>query len=136
MGMKWSFLPPMDGGQRYLAVNADESEPATFKDQVLIEFDPHQLVEGVAICMKACQLDTAFIYIRGEYHHHRVILEKAIQEAGRSSEMWIMGGAGMKEIVRRVMDKDPLYPADITYPPAMIAAGIDVAVAHLRESAL
>jgi ribose transport system substrate-binding protein len=59
--------------------------------------------------------------------------EKAIKEAGRGSEMWIMPGAGMKEIVKRVMDKDPLYPADITYPPAMIAAGIDVAVAKLRN---
>jgi ribose transport system substrate-binding protein len=59
--------------------------------------------------------------------------EKAIKEAGRGSEMWIMPGAGMKEIVKRVMDKDPMYPADITYPPGMIAAGIDVAVAKLRD---
>jgi ribose transport system substrate-binding protein len=60
-------------------------------------------------------------------------VEKAIKEAGRSNEMWIMGGAGMKDIVKRVMDKDPLYPADITYPPAMIAAGIDLAVAQLKD---
>jgi ribose transport system substrate-binding protein len=59
--------------------------------------------------------------------------EKAIKEAGRISQMWILGGAGMKDIVKRVMDKDPLYPADITYPPAMIAAGIDVAVARLKD---
>ena len=80
-GMKWSFLPPQDGEPRYLAINADESEPATFKDQVLIEFDPHQTIEGIAICMRACQLDTAYFYIRGEYHHHRDIFENAIQEA-------------------------------------------------------
>jgi len=59
--------------------------------------------------------------------------EKAIKEAGRQNEMWIFGGGGMKDIVKRVLDKDPLYPADITYPPAMIAAGIDLAVANLRD---
>ena len=59
--------------------------------------------------------------------------EKAIKEAGRINQMWILGGAGMKDIVKRVMDKDPVYPADITYPPAMIAAGIDIAVAHLKD---
>jgi ribose transport system substrate-binding protein len=59
--------------------------------------------------------------------------EKAIKEAGRINQMWILGGAGMKDIIKRVMDKDPIYPADITYPPAMIAAGIDVAVAHLKD---
>jgi ribose transport system substrate-binding protein len=58
--------------------------------------------------------------------------EQAIREAGRTDEMWILGGAGMKEIVHRVGENDPLYPADITYPPAMIAAGIHVAVAELR----
>src|SRR5262249_43558362 len=59
--------------------------------------------------------------------------EKAIREANRASEMWIMPGAGMKQIVKRVMDKDAMYPADITYPPAMIAGGIDIAVAKLKE---
>jgi ribose transport system substrate-binding protein len=58
--------------------------------------------------------------------------EKAIKEAGRIEQMWILGGAGMKDIIKRVMDKDRLYPADVTYPPAMIAAGIDVAAAHLQ----
>ncbi len=80
-GMKWSFLPPLDDGQRFLAINADESEPATFKDQVLIQYDPHLVIEGIAICMLACQLDTAYFYIRGEYHHHREVFEKAIAEA-------------------------------------------------------
>jgi ribose transport system substrate-binding protein len=59
--------------------------------------------------------------------------EKAIKEAGRMDQMWILGGAGMKDIVKRVMEKDRLYPADVTYPPAMIAAGIDVAVAQLID---
>src|SRR5690606_8482661 len=60
-------------------------------------------------------------------------VEQAIREAGRQDDMWIMGGAGMKDIIKRVMDKDPLFPADITYPPGMIAAGIDIAVARMRD---
>ncbi len=80
-GMKWSFLPPQDGKPRYLAVNADESEPGTFKDRLLLDFDPHLMLEGIAICMRACQLDTAYIYIRGEYHHQAHVLEHAIREA-------------------------------------------------------
>ncbi len=59
--------------------------------------------------------------------------ERAIREAGRADEMWIFGGAGMKEIIKKVMDRDPMYPADITYPPSMIATGIHLAVASLRD---
>lgn len=59
--------------------------------------------------------------------------ETAIREAGRAREMWILGGAGMKDIVKKVMDKDPMYPADTTYPPSMIATGIHLAVAALRD---
>ena len=70
-GLKWSFLPEPDGEQRFLAVNADESEPGTFKDRMLIEFDPHQMLEGIAITCFATECDTAFVYIRGEYHHCR-----------------------------------------------------------------
>lgn len=80
-GLKWSFLPDVDGEPRYLAVNADESEPGTFKDRLLMDFDPHVLLEGIAICCWACELDTAYIYIRGEYHHQARMLEKAIAEA-------------------------------------------------------
>jgi ribose transport system substrate-binding protein len=60
-------------------------------------------------------------------------VEQAIVEAGRQDEMWILGGAGMKDIVKRVMDKDPMYPADITYPPSMIATGIQMAVSVLED---
>ncbi|MFO0873903.1 MAG: ABC transporter substrate-binding protein [Phycisphaerales bacterium] len=59
--------------------------------------------------------------------------EQAIREAGRDKEMWILGGAGMKDIVKRVRDKDPIFPADITYPPSMIATGIQLAVGILRD---
>lgn len=59
--------------------------------------------------------------------------EQAIREAGREGDIWILGGAGMKDIVKKVMEGDPLYPADITYPPAMIAAAIHLAVYHLKD---
>ena len=58
---------------------------------------------------------------------------QAIKEAGRQKEMWIFGGAGMKDVVKMVMDKDPMVPADITYPPSMIAEGIHQAVSVLRD---
>lgn len=59
--------------------------------------------------------------------------EQALKEAGRDKGIWMLGGAGKKEIVKRVMDGDPLYPADITYPPSMIAVGIQLAVSILRD---
>ena len=64
-GMKWSFLPKQSEKPVYLAVNADESEPGTFKDRVIIEDDPHQLLEGIIITSFAIGCHTAYIYIRG-----------------------------------------------------------------------
>lgn len=58
---------------------------------------------------------------------------QAIKEAGRAKEMWIVGGAGMKDVVKMVMDRDPMVPANITYPPSMIAAGIHMCVSALRD---
>ncbi len=58
---------------------------------------------------------------------------QAIKEAGRDKEMWILGGAGMKEAVKMVMDKNPMVPANITYPPSMVAMGVHLAVATLRD---
>ena len=63
---KWSFLPA-DSFPRYLVVNADEGEPSTFKDRMLLERDPHQLIEGIAISAYAIQCNQAFIYVRGEF---------------------------------------------------------------------
>lgn len=84
-GVKWTFLPKIeegkDPGERYLAINADESEPGTFKDRLLMDFDPHLLLEGIAICMYACRLTKAYIFIRGEYYHQAHVLENAIREA-------------------------------------------------------
>ncbi|MGP1345574.1 MAG: NADH-quinone oxidoreductase subunit NuoF [Phycisphaerales bacterium] len=84
-GLKWTFLPKVEDennpGPRYLAINADESEPGTFKDRLLMDFDPHLMLEGIAIACYACRLNKAYIYIRGEYHHQAMVVEKAIAEA-------------------------------------------------------
>lgn len=58
--------------------------------------------------------------------------ETALKAAGREKSLWMLGGAGMKDIVKRVMDGDPLFPADITYPPSMIAVGVQTAAGMLR----
>ncbi len=79
-GMKWSFLPP-DREITYLCVNADESEPGTFNNRVLMEADPHQLLEGIIIAGYATRATRAYIYIRGEFHEQFHILQKALDEA-------------------------------------------------------
>src|SRR6266571_2458830 len=79
-GMKWSFIPKAPGA-KYVAVNADESEPGTFKDRELIEIEPHRVLEGVALCCYAIGAEMAFIYIRGEYVEAADRLEAAIAEA-------------------------------------------------------
>ncbi len=79
-GVKWGFLPK-DVFPRYLVVNADESEPGTFKDRLIIEYDPHQLLEGIICTAWAIQAHHAFIYIRGEYMFGKQRLEQAIAEA-------------------------------------------------------
>ena len=79
-GLKWTFLPK-DIRPRYLTVNADESEPGTFKDRYIIEHDPHMLIEGIAITAWALDIHLAYVYIRGEFAKQARILEKAIEEA-------------------------------------------------------
>ena len=79
-GQKWSFLPK-GVFPRYLAVNGDEGEPSTFKDHMLVEGDPHQLIEGVIITAFAIQAHHAFIYLRGEFGLGAERLGKALQEA-------------------------------------------------------
>ena len=79
-GQKWSFLPK-DVFPRYLAVNADEGEPSTFKDHMLLERDPHQIIEGVVITAFAIQAHHAFIYIRGEFGLGAERLQQAVADA-------------------------------------------------------
>ncbi|HEY5285209.1 MAG TPA: NADH-quinone oxidoreductase subunit NuoF [Polyangia bacterium] len=79
-GMKWGFLPK-DAKQVYLVVNADESEPGTFKDRVLLVGDPHLLVEGIAVSAYALGCVHAYIFIRGELASEAKILQTAVDEA-------------------------------------------------------
>jgi len=80
-GIKWSFLPKDTGKPVYLAVNSDESEPATFKDRYILVRDPHMLIEGIVICCYAIGCHQTYIYIRGEYTSQVKILQQAIDEA-------------------------------------------------------
>src|SRR6267143_398151 len=80
-GMKWSFVPRDSPKPKYIVVNGDESEPGTCKDRLLIENDPHQLIEGVLIAGLAVNAHAGYIYIRGEYRYLIDIVDKAIAEA-------------------------------------------------------
>jgi len=80
-GVKWSLVDRKSGKPIYLVVNADESEPGTFKDRYIIHQDPHQLIEGIMISCFANNVKQAYIYIRGEFPIGARILEKAIAEA-------------------------------------------------------
>jgi len=80
-GMKWSFVPRGIDKPKYIVCNADESEPGTFKDRLLMEHDPHQLLEGCIIAGYAVGAATTYIYIRGEYTYAARVLEEAIRDA-------------------------------------------------------
>ncbi len=83
-GLKWSFMPKDDKKPHYLAVNADESEPGTCKDRLLMERDPHSLIEGIMIGAFAIRAEKAYIYIRGEYKHAAMTVQNAIEEARKA----------------------------------------------------
>ena len=67
-GTKWEFVAQANGTPRYVVCNADEGEPGTFKDRLILEQDPHLLLEGIAIAGFAVGAATGYIYIRGEYY--------------------------------------------------------------------
>jgi len=102
-GMKWSFVPRTSPKPKYIVVNADESEPGTCKDRLLIENDPHQLIEGVLIAGLAVDAHAGYIYIRGEYRYLIDIMDKAIAEAyargylGNGFDLYTHTGAGAYE---------------------------------------
>jgi NADH-quinone oxidoreductase subunit F len=98
-GLKWTFLPK-DVRPRFLTVNADESEPGTFKDRYIIEHDPHMLLEGIAITCYALDIHRAYIYIRGEFAKQARFLEKAI------AEMKAAGIIGPKLLGKKDFDLD------------------------------
>src|SRR5688572_6739827 len=108
-GLKWSFLAKNDK-PRYLCINADESEPGTYKDRLILESDPHQLIEGCIVSSYAIGCKTCYIYVRGEFHKAQAILQKALDEAyaaglvgqnilgtGIDLEIYLHSGAGSYE---------------------------------------
>jgi NADH-quinone oxidoreductase subunit F len=106
-GLKFSFVDRKSGKPIYLVVNADESEPGTFKDRYIIHQDPHQMIEGIMITCFANRVERTYIYIRGEFPEGAKILERAIAEAraanfvgpnilgtGYGCEIYVHRGAG------------------------------------------
>ena len=83
-GLKWSFMPKepgKDGRPSYLVINADESEPGTCKDRDIIRHEPHKLIEGALLSGFAIGAHVCYVYIRGEFYHEAIALQKAIDEA-------------------------------------------------------
>lgn len=80
-GLKWTFMPKDNSKPKYLCVNGDESEPGTFKDRQLFEFNPHQVIEGILIACYAMGISTAYVYIRGEYGKWIRMFQKAVDDA-------------------------------------------------------
>jgi NADH-quinone oxidoreductase subunit F len=109
-GMKWGFVPKDNPRPKYLLINADESEPGTFKDHVLLERNPHLLFEGSVIGCRAIGAKVCYIYIRGEFYHLQQQLEAEIAKAraagylgsnifgsGQDCEIYVHRGAGAYE---------------------------------------
>ena len=80
-GLKWSFMPKTTDKPKYLCVNGDESEPGSFKDRQIFEFNPHQLIEGILISCYAIGAKVCYIYIRGEYHKWIKLMQKALDDS-------------------------------------------------------
>lgn len=106
-GIKWSLMAPNDGGPRYLICNADEMEPGTFKDRLLMEKLPHQLIEGMIIAAYTLEATLGYIFIRGEYIEAAQYLNQALDQVrakgylgqnilgtGWSFDMHVHTGAG------------------------------------------
>src|SRR5689334_23872586 len=106
-GLKWTFMPKEKKKAHYLCVNADESEPGTFKDREIMRWTPHALIEGCAIGAYAIGAETAYIYIRGEFTEPLERMEAAVREAraagiigpnamgtGKRVDVWVHKGAG------------------------------------------
>jgi NADH:ubiquinone oxidoreductase subunit F (NADH-binding)/(2Fe-2S) ferredoxin len=87
-GLKWSFTAGVDADQKYIICNADEGEPGTFKDRLILEGDPHSVLEAMAIAGYAVGADKGIIYIRGEYH---LSIERLQRAAARARELGLLG---------------------------------------------
>lgn len=106
-GLKWSFMPKPDGRPRYLAANGDESEPGTFKDRQIFEYNPHLFIEGAILAGYAMSITAVYVYIRGEYNDWIDMMQRAIDDAhkkgylgknilgsGFDLDMYVHAGAG------------------------------------------
>jgi NADH-quinone oxidoreductase subunit F len=106
-GLKWTFMPKQTDKPTYLCVNGDESEPGTFKDRRIFEYNPHLLIEGAVIAAYAMGIRTIYIYVRGEYNRWIKMLQTAVDAAyaagyigrdilgsGFSTELYLHRGAG------------------------------------------
>jgi hypothetical protein len=98
-GLKWSFMPKEKTKPHYLCVNADESEPGTFKDREIMRWTPHALLEGTAIAAHAIRAEIAYVYIRGEFTEPWTIMERALVEANGAGlfgniKIYLHRGAG------------------------------------------
>lgn len=106
-GLKWTFMPKVTDKTKYLCVNGDESEPGTFKDRQIFEFNPHLMIEGTIIAAYAMGVKICYLYIRGEYNKWIKMVQKAIDDAyakgyigenilgsGFSTDLYIHRGAG------------------------------------------
>jgi len=80
-GLKWSFMPKKSDKPKYLCCNGDESEPGSFKDRQIFEFNPHQFIEGTLIAAIAMGISVSYVYIRGEYYPWQEMLQKAVDDA-------------------------------------------------------
>jgi NADH-quinone oxidoreductase subunit F len=100
-GKKWSFMPQGGALPKYLVCNADESEPGSFKDRLLLERTPHQLLEGILIAAWATGSEKTFVYVRGEYAFATQVLERAIAEARDRGYLGadVMGSGFAHEVV-------------------------------------
>src|SRR5579883_3138574 len=110
-GMKWSFVPKQSAKPKYILCNGDESEPGTCKDRLILEHDPHSVIEGVVIAGLAVGSHTGYIYLRGEYRYLSNIMQKALKDAyakgflgknifgsGKDFDVYWHGGAGAYEV--------------------------------------
>ncbi len=110
-GMKWSFVPKQAPKPKYVLCNGDESEPGTCKDRLILEHDPHSVIEGVVVAGIAVGSHTGYIYIRGEYRYLSEIMQKALADAysrgflgknifgsGYDFDVYWHGGAGAYEV--------------------------------------
>ena len=96
-GMKWGFIPKNSEKPKYLVINADESEPGTFKDRAIMTYQPHLMIEGAIIAAMAIDAHMIYVYIRGEYVKEAKILDAAIDEAYKAGYLGkSVAGTGYK----------------------------------------